>query len=120
MSQVLDLDKVIPEPRTITLEGKIFDITRIPFETALKVYDLIPILSKTESGTVDKEDYKSILDLLTEILHNCDNTITYDWVRNVIDIKRFREIMPFVTSAIFEDLTKKNEKEAEEDSLKSI
>ena len=110
MSQVLDLDKFCPEPKSIKLGGKEFDVTMIPFELTLKLYELIPTMQKLEdTKKIEVEDYNKILKLILDILQLTDETITFKWLTRQINIERFNEITPFIFSAIFDSSKKKSE-----------
>ena len=112
MSQVLDLDKFCPESKSIKLSGKEFDVTMIPFELTLKLYELIPTMQKLEdTKKIEVEDYNKILTLILDILQLTDESITFKWLTRQINIERFNEITPFIFSAIFDSSKKKPESE---------
>lgn len=112
MSQVINLNIVKPEPLTIEIEDKTLNLTMIPFGISFRLYDLIPIMSRAEKGeNLTREDADILYDLLTEVFQISDNTITKDWVYHNISLARFQQIMPAIMKMIFEDTSKKNEKE---------
>lgn len=121
MSVVLDLDILQPEEKKVKLGGKEFDLTYIPYEFSLMVYEILPILQKLEERQLlTTAEYEKLFNITFGIFHNCDETIDRKWLKDKINWERFGELMPILYSAIFAS-SKKNEKaNKEEDSLKSI
>jgi len=119
MSVVLDLDIFKPEEKSIKLGNKEFDITEIPYEFSLMVYESMPILKKLEAGEIlSPEEYERFFNIIYGIFHNCDETVDRKWLKNKITWERFGQLMPVLYSAIFSS-SKKNETENAEDSQKS-
>ena len=109
--QVLDLDKFKPEERSIKIDSKVFDLTFIPFDISLEMYELIPVLQKLEeTKKIEKEDYLKFLKIYAEIFKLSDETITFDWLRKRTNMERFNEMTPTIFAAIFAT-SKKNEAE---------
>lgn len=107
--RVCDLEKFCPEKKIIKLGGREFDISVIPFEITLKMYEILPIMEKLEQSQVmTKEDYDKIFVLIYETLKLSDDDLEEKWVRRHITTARFNEIVPFIFSALFDD-GKKNE-----------
>jgi hypothetical protein len=110
MSQVLDLDKFLPEEKILKLGGKEFNLTLIPAELTLRFYDLIPIMERLEKDkTINNNDYDIILKLIFDIL-KLSNEIDFDWLKKQLNIERFNRIITYIFNALF-DTSKKNEAE---------
>ena len=107
--QVLDLDKFVPEEKIVKLGNKEFDITVVPFEISLQIYDLIPMIQNLEKGEITEEDYDKLFNILYRILKNSNDEIDEKWLRKQINLSRFKELMPFIFSSVFGDESKKNE-----------
>lgn len=118
MSQVLDMDIMCPEEKKIILGGIEFDLTIIPWEIGLRIYDLMPALTELEeSGKISSEDYNKFMGIATDIFKLTDESITQEWLTRQISYERFVGMLPMLTKAVFAT-SKKNE--VEEDSQESI
>ena len=105
---IVDLDKFIPEEKKIILGGEEFDITFVPYETSLMVYEAMPILEKLENKQMlVKEEYDAIFNIIYEVFNSCKE-VDKKWLRKQINWTRFQELMPVIFSAIF-GTSKKNE-----------
>ena len=112
--KVLDLDKFVPEPKSLKLGGREFDITLIPFEITLRMYEILPVMEKMEKAqTISVEDYNRIFTVIYEALKFSDAELDEKWLRKQINSKRFNELVPFIFSAIFDD-GKKNSAEGDD------
>lgn len=109
MSLIRDYDILKTEPKEIKLGGKTFDLSNVPFEVSLRVYDLMPIMEKISTAKkVDRESYDIIVSVVSELLHFKDAEVDELWVRKEITLKNFNFITQDILSAIFDD-GKKNE-----------
>lgn len=107
---VLDLDQFIPEEKVITLKGKSFNISEIPFELTLQVYDVLPTMTCLSEGKqVTKEDFDKIFKLIYSIFKISDPELEESWLKKLITLRRFNEIVPFIFQAMFDDGKKKEE-----------
>jgi|SRR6056297_978487 len=110
MSEILDLDKLIPEKREIKLEGKTINVTKVPSKVTLGMAD------KYEK--IDKENPKSmdiVVEMVCEIMNSQnDEEVTKDWLYNNTDIRQLMQVIEFVMKPINEKLNNKDEGKNEE------
>jgi hypothetical protein len=68
MAKVYDLNKFKKEPISIIIGDRTFNITKIPFDISLELYELIPVFQEMEkSKVIKKEDYLKILNIFYSI-----------------------------------------------------
>jgi hypothetical protein len=99
--ELIDLDVIKPKPRQVKIQGKIIDISLIPFDVTLEMaehFDTFVKLGKSlkgvsmnklKAGEIDTDiNGKSIKDALSllhrctvRILTNADPEITEEWVQ---------------------------------------
>jgi hypothetical protein len=118
VSLIRDYDILKSEPKEVKLGGKTFDLSNVPFEVSLRVYDLLPIMEQIGiNKKVDKDSYNMIVSIIAELLHFQDAEVDEKWLRKEMTLKNFNLITQDVLTAIFDD-GKKNEeiKEAENET----
>lgn len=109
---VLDLDTFVAEPRTLKLGGKDFDLSIIPFEYSLRMYDLIPVVEKLDkSERLAPEEYAQLIDLFALILG-----VDRVWLNKQINATRFTEITSFIFRAMYEDGKKNGTEQGKTDA----
>jgi hypothetical protein len=113
VSLIRDYDVLKSEPKEVKLGGKTFDLSNVPFEVSLRVYDLLPIMQTIgENKKVDKESYNTIVSVITELFKFRDPEVDELWLRKQMTLKNFNMITEDVLTAIFDD-GKKNEETKE-------
>lgn len=102
MSQVLNLNTIIPEERKFILSDKEIDVSRIPARITFELAQKEDVLN---SGTM--ESFDLIFDLAVKICQVSDKSITKDWILDNCELTQLQELMTFVLKPIF-DRTEKN------------
>ena len=102
--EIIDLDVIKPKPRQVKIQGKVIDISLIPFDVTLEMAEHFNTFvklgksfkgmstNKLMAGDMDTDiDGKSIKDVLSllhrctvRILTNADSEITEEWVQKNI------------------------------------
>ena len=108
--QILDFDEFVPEPKIITLKGKKFDVSEIPFEIALQVNEVIPIMTAlSKSEKVTKEDFTKLRELIYEIFKISDPDLSEEWLKKAVTLPIYNKLITFIFESIFDEGKKKEE-----------
>ena len=87
--KILNLDKIIPEPKQIILGGKTFIFEKIPSKYTLKFASL------KDDDTIDK-----IADILQEMFEKfTEETITSEWIIENASIEDLTSIMRYLLNS---------------------
>ena len=102
--EIIDLDVIKPKPRQVKIQGRVIDVSLIPFDVTLEMAEHFNTFvklgkafkgmstNKLMAGDMDTDiDGKSIKDVLSllhrctvRILTNADSEITEEWVQKNI------------------------------------
>ena len=112
MSDVIDLDLLIPKKRKISLAGEEIDLSFIPFGLTLKVSDIMKKLAKVQVSTKDtpetateKTEQAAELSLeMCALLCSYKNpNITADWLKEHANTAQLHALIDRVTELVTEE-----------------
>jgi hypothetical protein len=108
--QVLDFEDFIPEEKFVKLKDKQFNVSEIPFEIALQVNQVLPVLTDLAAGKeIEEENFKKLFKLIYSIFKVSDPELDEAWLQKNLTLPRFNKIITFIFEAIFDDGKKKEE-----------
>lgn len=108
MAEILDLDKLIDDKRTVKLAGKKIDVSKIPSKISLQILDKYEELSED-----NPESINVVLDMIIDIINSQnEDEITEDWLLEHTDIDQLMTLVEF----IMEPINERTEKNEEDDS----
>ncbi|MEK5038906.1 hypothetical protein [Sporosarcina sp. FSL K6-3457] len=90
-ANILDLDKLVPDKRTVILAGVEIDVSKIPSRVTLEIAKKSSILT---SGS--DESFPIVLDLVTKICKPSKSDITEDWIIDNTSIDQLLALIEFV------------------------
>ena len=108
--QILDFDEFMPEEKIITLKGKKFNVTEIPFEISLQFNQCYPVLTAlSKNEEITKEDFNKLFKLIYSIFKISDPELDEQWLQTNLTLPRFNKIITLVSQAMFDEGKKKEE-----------
>lgn len=99
MSNILDLDKLIPEQRTIILAGEEIDVSKIPSRVTMEVAEKADVL---QSGS--NESFPVLLDMIVKICKPSKPDITQDWLIDNTSMHQLIALIKFVLEPLNEQV----------------
>lgn len=97
MADILDLDKLVEDKRTVKLEGKEIDVTKIPSKVTLTVAD-----TWEEIDEDDPESFDKIIDIVMMIIDAQNDDITRDWLIENSSLRQLIALIEYVLEPIQE------------------
>ncbi len=97
MSNILDLDKLVPEKREVVLAGEKIDVSKIPSRVTMEVAEKADLFS---SGSA--ESFPELLEMIVKICKPSKEDITQDWIIDNTSMDQLIALIQFVLEPLQE------------------
>jgi len=112
MSNILDLDALIPEPRIVKLKGNEIDVSIIPSGVILEI-------EKKKDKLKGEDSFNVVLDLVCKICKPSFPKITPQWLIDNTSFEQLQAMLEFVMAPIREKAEKVAAKEGKNEESPS-
>lgn len=90
-AKILDLDKLIPEQRTIVLAGEEIDVSKIPSRVTMEVAEKAELFKEQSA-----DSFPVLLDMIVKICKPSKEDITKDWIVDNTSMDQLLALIEFV------------------------
>jgi|MudIll2142460700_1097286.scaffolds.fasta_scaffold179069_3 predicted trehalose synthase len=93
----LDLDALVPEPRTVTLKGRVLLVPDMPLESVLR------LVKMKQELTDNSTQLEAVVDFISDLLQGANPDITREWLIAQLSVKQTAALVEFIANADSED-----------------
>ena len=97
MADHLDVDKILPAPRTFTLAGELVDVSALPSRVVVGI-----IKERAKFEAQGDEAFDLLIDKMGEVCQRSNSTVTRDWLLENTTFQQLIAVIEFILKPLQE------------------